>query len=81
MTKRTLKHKWLKTKIALNNTMQDILNLNRKRKLLQHIKNSRKAQEELESELRILNATADLQAQALRRYELVLADDVIANRA
>ena len=65
-TRRNLKRHYLKTKMALNETVQAILNINRKRRFFGE-DNDRKA--ELNEELKVLNAVAENHALRLRRYE------------
>ena len=65
-TRRNLKYKYLKTKIALNETIQSILEINRKRRTFGR---NRDQQQDLNEELKILNAVAENQARSLRVYE------------
>jgi hypothetical protein len=74
MASRSLKRKWLKTKIALRNTVQQILSINRKRKHIHFVSDSDDKRKQLEEELRVLNAIADNQARMLRTYEQQLVD-------
>lgn len=74
MTTRSLKRKWLKTQIALRQTIQQILTINRKRRQIPHSKNRDVKRRQLEEELRVLNAIADNQARVLRTYEQKLVD-------
>ncbi len=73
-----IKKKWLETKIALSQTIQNILDLNHKKKYLSFLK-KRKAEDAiekekaLEEELRVLNKIAAQQAKMLKKYEAVLA--------
>lgn len=69
MMKRTIKHKWLKAKLALSQTMQRILAINRLRKILPTIPQSADHQKELQDELRLLNKLAQRQALIVQRYE------------
>lgn len=73
MTSRALKRRWLRTKIALNQTVQKILDINKRRKMLTVVENAWAYEEQLQEELRVLNRTADQQARMLRRYELELS--------
>jgi len=66
-TRRNVKYHYLKTKKALNDTMQRILDINRKRRFFGE-DSSRK--EELNEELRVLNAVAENQAMRLRTFEV-----------
>ena len=65
-TRRNLKYKYLKTKIALSQTIQQVLDINRKRKFFRE---DPQKEMELNEELRILNATAEIQARSLKSYE------------
>ena len=69
MNRRSLKLRWLKTKGALNGTIQKILDINRKRKHLSTLPNDRRQEQDLDLELKMLNALADQQAKLMRRYE------------
>lgn len=72
-TRRNLKYRYLKTKMALGQTIQSILDINRKRKVLNEDKSKR---EELQEELRVLNAVAENQAARLRTMEIRLSNKV-----
>lgn len=65
-TRRNLKYRYLKTKMALNDTIQAILDINRKRRFFRDDTSRRKA---LDEELKVLNAVAENQALSLRNYE------------
>jgi len=65
-TRRNIKYHYLKTKIALNDTVQRILDINRKRRFFGE-DTSRK--EALNEELKVLNAVAENQALRLRTFE------------
>ncbi len=69
MTSRLLKRRWLKTKIALSQTIQRILDINRRRKVLSKAENVENFEQQLQEELRVLNRIADQQARMLRKYE------------
>lgn len=66
-TRRNVRYHYLKTKKALNDTMQRILDINRKRRFFGEDA-SRK--EELNEELKVLNAVAENQAIRLRTFEV-----------
>lgn len=73
MQKRSLKRKWLKTKIALSQTIHHILDINRHRKKLASAAiNTEAAEQRLSEELKMLNKIADQQARLLERYEMAL---------
>lgn len=65
-TRRNLKYKYLKTKIALSQTIQQLLEINRKRKFLRE---DPKRETQLNEELKVLNATAEIQARTLKTYK------------
>ena len=74
MTRRSLLRKFLKTRQALDETMQKILEINRKRKAY-FAQPDPEEKYELAEELRVLNATADIQARALQTYQQKLKVD------
>ena len=65
-TKKQLKYKYLKTKIALSQTVQQLLDINRKRRFFRE---DPARESELNEELKVLNATAEIQARTLRNYQ------------
>ncbi|SER22934.1 hypothetical protein [Neolewinella agarilytica] len=69
---RNLKYRYLKTKMALNQTVQSILDINRKRRVFRE---DSSRQEELAEELKVLNAVAENHAMRLRTYEQRLQQD------
>lgn len=73
--RRNLKYRYLKTKMALNDTIQAILNINRKRRFLDKDEDRR---EELNEELKVLNAVAENQALSLKTYEQRMQQDARA---
>ena len=81
MTSRLLKRRWLKTKIALSQTIQRILDINRRRKVLSHAENTENFEQQLQEELRVLNRIADQQARMLRKYEADLTLQLQEERA
>ncbi|OAV42639.1 hypothetical protein [Lewinella sp. 4G2] len=64
--KRHIKYRYLKTKMALSQTIQSILDINRKRRFFGEDVHAKK---ELDEELKVLNAVAENHARALRSYE------------
>ena len=70
-TRKQLKYKYLKTKIALSNTIQQLLDINRKRR---YVREDPQRETKLNEDIRILNATAEIQARNLRRYEENMKD-------
>ncbi len=65
-TRRKLKQKYLKTKIALSQTIQQLLELNRKRR---YVKEDPLQEQRLNEEVKVLNATAEIQARSMKSYE------------
>ncbi|MCP9235926.1 hypothetical protein [Lewinella sp. JB7] len=65
-TRKHLKYKYLKTKIALSQTIQQLLEINRKRRFF---KEDPVRENKLNEELKVLNATAEIQARTLKSYE------------
>lgn len=65
-TRRNIKYHYLKTKIALNETVQRILDINRKRRFFGEDASRKEA---LNEELKVLNAVAENQALRLRTFE------------
>lgn len=66
-TRRNVKYHYLKTKKALNETMQRILDINRRRRFFGE---DAVRKEELSEELKVLNAVAENQALRLRTFEV-----------
>ncbi|MCB0634181.1 MAG: hypothetical protein R2824_05720 [Saprospiraceae bacterium] len=71
--KRSIKRKLSRARIALNTTIEKILDINRKRKKLQIAGDVTPLGEELNQELKLLNKIADRQAQLVRKYERNMA--------
>lgn len=71
-TRRNIKYRYLKTKMALSETVQAILDINRKRRFF---KDDSGRREELNEELKVLNAVAENQALKLRTYEHRMESD------
>jgi len=69
MKRQLIKRKLLRTRISLEQTLKQILNINRKRRFLSSMPEPDRAQAALEAELRILNQTASNQAQLLKQLE------------
>ena len=72
---RSIKRRLIKARIKLNNTIQQILEINRNRKKLPFSSNAESAKEEMEQRLKVLNKTAEQQAKLIRHYESVLEED------
>ena len=73
MMKRSLKRKLLRARIKLNNTIAQILDINKNRKKYSLLK-SAPSPNELEEELRVLNKIAEQQAKLVRHYESALTE-------
>ena len=71
-TRRNIKYRYLKTKMALSETVQAILDINRKRRFFKGDTGRREA---LNEELKVLNAVAENQALKLRTYEHRMESD------
>lgn len=71
-TRRTIKYRYLKTKMALSQTVQAILDINRKRRFFQ---DDQKGKKELDEELKVLNAVAENHARVLKSYEMQLSSN------
>jgi len=69
---RNLKYRYLKSKMAHGQTVQAILDINRKRRISREDSN---VQAELAEELKVLNAVAENHAMVLRTYEQRLQQD------
>jgi len=63
---KNLNYRYLKTKMALGETVQAILDINKKRRVSREDSSK---QEQLAEELRVLNAVAENHAMVLRTYE------------
>ena len=74
MMKRTLKRRLLRARITLNQTIQKILDINRRRKKLIYYPNPEPRQQELDEELRILNKIVQHQAKLIQHYESSLSN-------
>ena len=73
MNRRSLKQRLLRTRIALKQTLNRILDINRKRKVLNEFIEFQEQSAQLEDELRVLNQLASNQASLVRKYENDLA--------
>ncbi len=73
MITRSIKRKLLRAKISLNQTVQKILDINRRRKNLKYAQNSRQLELALKEELRVLNKIAEQQARLVQHYESYLS--------
>lgn len=75
--KRSIKRKLVRAKVALNTTIEKILDINRRRKRLQIYEDAAVKEEELNQELKLLNKIADRQAQLIKKYENSLAQEKV----
>lgn len=73
MMTRSLKRRLLKARITLNQVIQKILEINRKKKTLPYLKNAAESKQVLNEELKLLNKIAEQQAKLIKHYETVLA--------
>lgn len=64
---KNIKRAYLKTKMALNDTIQAILDINRKRRFFGEDESKKEA---LSEELKVLNAVAENHALRLRSFEV-----------
>jgi len=71
---RTVKRRLLKAKMTLNQTIQNILEINHYRKKLPYFENANQRQQALKEELRVLNKIAEHQAKLIRHYEHTLSE-------
>lgn len=69
------KERLTQTRASLKKTLNRILDINRKRKVLKHLKEEPKkdVHQSLEDELNVLNHVATNQAQLVKKYETRLA--------
>lgn len=73
MITRSMKRRLLRARITLNQTIQKILEINRKKKALPYLQNAREEQETMYEELKVLNKIAEHQAKLIKHYEMTLA--------
>ncbi len=74
MLKRSLKRRLLKARITLSDTLQEILELNKKRKRLEDSMRTLHREDQMTEELKVLNKIAHQQALLIRYYESNLRD-------
>jgi len=74
MKSRLLKRKLIRARIKLNQTIQQILDINRRRKGMSLYRELPKRQNELDEELKVLNKIAEQQARLVKHYERSLGD-------
>ena len=66
------KRKLLKAKLKLQETLQSILDINKRKKALAHAKVPQEQRQEIQSKLRLLNKVVEQQAKLVRLYETKL---------
>lgn len=64
----SIRRKLLKTKFALDETIKRIMDINRKRKGFSRLAD-KSYKDQFAEELKVLNATADIQARVLKKYQ------------
>lgn len=74
MIKRTLKRKLLRARIKLNQTVHQILAINKNRKRLHYMGSKAEEEKAMEEELKVLNKLAEQQARLVKHYETALAE-------
>ena len=73
MEKRSMKRKLLRARIALKQTIDRILDINRRRKHLTSLTDRYEYEAQLDEELKVLNSLATHQAKLVDKYETELA--------
>ncbi|MCB0548552.1 MAG: hypothetical protein KDD19_13305 [Phaeodactylibacter sp.] len=73
MTQRSMKRRLIRARIALNQTIQKILDVNRNRKRLSFSNDPIQREKVLDEELRVLNKVAHQQAMLVEHYESELS--------
>jgi len=66
---RSMKRRLIRAKIKLNQTIQQILEINRKRQKLPYVQNAAQKRTDMEQELKVLNKIAEHQAKLVQHYE------------
>ncbi|NRB53374.1 MAG: hypothetical protein HRU41_37310 [Saprospiraceae bacterium] len=74
MMRRTIKRRLVKARIALHQTIQKILDINRKKKELPHQEDVETKDAALNVELKVLNKIAEQQAMMVKKYEKSLLE-------
>ncbi|MDX1942770.1 MAG: hypothetical protein SFU99_19560 [Saprospiraceae bacterium] len=75
MITRSMKRRLLRARITLNQTVQKILEINKKKKTLPYRTDARHEAQEISEELRVLNRIAEHQAKLIKHYETTLATE------
>ena len=74
MMRRTIKRRLVKARIALHQTIQKILDINRKKKELPYHEDVKTKDAALNVELKVLNKIAEQQALMVKKYERSLLE-------
>ena len=74
MMRRTIKRRLVKARIALHQTIQKILDINRKKKELPYHEDVETKDAVLNDELKVLNKIAEQQAMMVKKYEKSLLE-------
>ena len=74
MMRRTIKRRLVKARIALHQTIQKILDINRKKKELPYHEDVETKDAALNVELKVLNKIAEQQAMMVKKYEKSLLE-------
>ena len=72
---RSIKRKLIRARIKLNQTLHQILEINRNRKKLPYQENALEVKEVMDERLKVLNKIAEQQAKLIQRYEILLNQD------
>lgn len=75
MITRSVKRRLLRARITLNQAIQKILEINRKKKTLPYHANARQEEQTINEELRVLNKIAEQQARLIKHYENTLTTE------
>ncbi|MBK7873211.1 MAG: hypothetical protein IPJ74_22350 [Saprospiraceae bacterium] len=70
-----MKRRLLRARITLNQTVQKILEINKKKKTLPYRIDARHEAQEISEELRVLNRIAEHQAKLIKHYETTLSTE------
>ncbi len=77
MKSRTIKRRLVKARSALNQTIQKILDISRKKKSLPYTPDPAGKEAVMGEELWLLNKLAKQQAQLVKHYETTLVEEVV----
>lgn len=75
MKSRILKRRLIKARIVLNQTIQKILDISRRKKTLHFVEKTADKEQVIGDELWLLNKLAKQQAQLVKHYETVLIQE------